>query len=85
VKILVTGAAGFIGFHISLRLIQLKFDVVGLDNLNDYYDISLKQDRLEQLKMFSNFTFYTADITDSIVLDSIFSQNDFDYVIHLAA
>jgi len=84
-KILVTGAAGFIGFHTSLRLIRLNFDVVGLDNLNDYYDISLKKDRLDQLKMFSNFSFYTTDITDSLALDNVFSHNDFDYVIHLAA
>jgi UDP-glucuronate 4-epimerase len=84
-KILVTGAAGFIGFHTSLRLIRLNFDVVGLDNLNDYYDISLKKDRLDQLKMFSNFSFYTTDITDSWALDNVFSHNDFDYVIHLAA
>ena len=55
-KILVTGAAGFIGFHISKRLLEADFEVVGLDNLNDYYDINLKADRLKILKESESFT-----------------------------
>ena len=57
-KILVTGAAGFIGFHISKRLIETGFEVIGLDNLNDYYDINLKAARLKILKESKCFTFY---------------------------
>ena len=57
-KILITGAAGFIGFHISKRLLEAGFEVIGLDNLNDYYDINLKTDRLKILKESESFTFY---------------------------
>jgi nucleoside-diphosphate-sugar epimerase len=63
-KILITGAAGFIGFHTSLRLVQLNHDVVGIDNLNDYYDVSLKNDRLNHLLEFPHFRFSQMDIND---------------------
>jgi UDP-glucuronate 4-epimerase len=64
-KILVTGAAGFIGFHLSKALLARGDEVVGLDNLNDYYDVSLKQARLAQLKDKPAFTFHKLDLADS--------------------
>ena len=84
-KILVTGAAGFIGFHTSKRLCQLGFNVFGIDNFSDYYDPTLKKSRLNQLKEFNNFTFENIDITDSKELEKIFTKVGFDKVIHLAA
>ena len=84
-KVLITGAAGFIGFHTSLRLTQLNHDVVGVDNLNDYYDVSLKNDRLNQLLEFPNFRFFQMDINNKEAMEELFTKNKFDYVIHLAA
>ena len=63
-KVLVTGAAGFIGFHLSKRLLEQGNTVIGLDNLNDYYDVSLKKNRLAQLQPFPEFTFYPVDLAD---------------------
>jgi len=84
-KILVTGAAGFIGFHLS-RLLTLKgFEVVGIDTLNGYYDTKLKLDRLEILRAHSNFSFRTVSICDKDELDDLFKANKFDIVINLAA
>jgi UDP-glucuronate 4-epimerase len=84
-KILVTGAAGFIGFHLS-RLLTLKgFEVVGIDTLNGYYDTKLKLDRLEILRTNSNFSFRTVSICDKDELDDLFKANKFDIVINLAA
>ena len=60
-KILVTGAAGFIGMHLSKRLLERGDEVVGIDNLNDYYDVQLKHDRLKQLESFDKFTFIKMD------------------------
>ena len=68
-KILVTGAAGFIGFHVSKRLCELGHDVVGIDNLNDYYDVSLKQARLGQLEPFDAFAFNKLDISETGIID----------------
>jgi UDP-glucuronate 4-epimerase len=79
-KILVTGAAGFIGFHVSRKLAELGYEVVGLDNLNDYYDPSLKQDRLNLLADFGNFRFQRGDVAEI----SDYSSG-FDAAIHLAA
>ncbi|MEN4767539.1 NAD-dependent epimerase [Duffyella gerundensis] len=84
-KYLVTGAAGFIGFHVSQRLLDAGHQVVGLDNLNDYYDISLKQARLDQLLHHSQFTFCHGDLADRQAIASLFEQNGFERVIHLAA
>ena len=64
-KILVTGAAGFIGFHLSKSLLTDGQEVLGIDNLNDYYDPNFKLSRLEQLKPYKNFTFQKVDIADS--------------------
>lgn len=84
-KILVTGAAGFIGFHVSKYLCERGDDVVGIDNLNDYYDVSLKQARLDLLAPFQNFHFIKMDISDRVTIEPLFSEGQFDRVVHLAA
>jgi len=85
VKILVTGAAGFIGFHLSKRLLQRGDTVIGLDNLNSYYDVSLKKDRLEQISSSNNFTFYQLDLADREQIEKLFSEQKFEVVVNLAA
>ena len=84
-KILVTGAAGFIGFHTSRRLLELGHEVIGLDNVNDYYDVSLKNDRLKILLENDNFTFYKNDLEDKEGVDQVFKERNPHRVIHLAA
>ena len=83
--ILVTGAAGFIGFHIARRLLGEGRDVVGLDNLNAYYDPSLKQARLDILRADPRFTFVQADLADRIATAELFAKHRFAVVLHLAA
>ncbi len=83
-NILITGAAGFIGFHLSLRLLKDGYNVTGIDNLNDYYDPKLKNDRLSILKEFNNFTFKKIDLEDQGAVQDVFS-NKFDVAINLAA
>ncbi|MGK7929323.1 MAG: NAD-dependent epimerase [Spirulina sp.] len=82
---LVTGAAGFIGFHTSKRLLERGDRVVGLDNLNDYYDLSLKQARLGELKKYPNFTFCHLDLADREGIAKLFAEQTFKVVINLAA
>lgn len=82
--ILVTGAAGFIGFHVAQRLLSEEWDVVGVDSLNDYYDPKLKQARLEILKRNPNFTFIKLDLADRTSSRELF-EYQFPYVVHLAA
>jgi len=84
-KILVTGAAGFIGMHVAIRLLERGDEVVGVDNINDYYDIKLKYDRLEQIKHFSKFRFLKHDISDTPAMETLFSQEKFQSVVNLAA
>ena len=84
-KILVTGAAGFIGFHLCKRLIELNHEVVGIDNLNDYYDVNLKLGRLKQLDGHKNFKFIKTDIKEREPIAQIFSNERFDAVVNLAA
>jgi UDP-glucuronate 4-epimerase len=84
-KVLVTGAAGFIGYHTSAALLERGDTVVGLDNLNDYYDVSLKEARLAQLEAHSGFSFYRLDLADRDGVAACFSKEKFDRVIHLAA
>lgn len=85
-RILVTGAAGFIGFFLCRRLLEMGEDeVVGLDNLNDYYDTSLKHDRLRMLKTYDRFVFVKGDVSDKEFIDELFNQYKFEIVIHLAA
>ncbi|HAT7590629.1 NAD-dependent epimerase [Citrobacter werkmanii] len=83
-KYLVTGAAGFIGFHVSKRLLEAGHQVVGIDNLNDYYDVSLKQARLELL-VHPGFNFHKIDLADREGMSTLFASGHFDRVIHLAA
>jgi UDP-glucuronate 4-epimerase len=87
-KVLVTGAAGFIGFHLSIKLIERNVFVVGVDNLNDYYDPELKKDRIDNILKHSRrdyFTFIKADIADSAVMKALFAEHNFDVVVNLAA
>jgi UDP-glucuronate 4-epimerase len=84
-RILVTGAAGFIGFHLSKQLIEQGFDVVGLDNVNDYYEVGLKESRLQILKNLTGFSFLKIDLQNKVLIDKVFSSSQFDYVVNLAA
>lgn len=84
-KILVTGAAGFIGMHTSRRLLDRGDTVVGIDNLNDYYDPGLKQARLDSLVPMPGFRFERIDVADRAAIEQLFSTEGFDRVIHLAA
>jgi UDP-glucuronate 4-epimerase len=83
-KYLVTGAAGFIGSAVVERLCAAGHDVVGIDNINDYYDIALKQARLTRIKH-ASFSFIKMDIADRIVMAELFTAQQFDKVVHLAA
>jgi UDP-glucuronate 4-epimerase len=83
--VLVTGAAGFIGFHTVKRLCEQGLEVVGIDNLNDYYSVALKHARLKELRALSGFRFQTLDIVDKPALMTLFKENRFTDVIHLAA
>ena len=82
---LITGAAGFIGFHLSMRLIEQGKSVVGIDNLNEYYDVNLKKTRLRKLEENPEFSFFKLDLVDRKVIEKLFSENKFDYVVNLAA
>jgi UDP-glucuronate 4-epimerase len=84
-KILVTGAAGFIGMHVSQILLARGDQVVGIDNLNDYYDPQLKRDRLARLTPHPNFTFQLLDIGDRAAMQRLFAEGGFERVVHLAA
>jgi len=84
-KILVTGAAGFIGMHAALRLLERGDQVVGLDNLNDYYDPALKMARLARLTPHAGFNFVRLDVADRVGMETLFATEKFDRVIHLAA
>ncbi len=84
-NILITGAAGFIGYHLSNKLLALGHQIYGVDNLNDYYDVSLKQARLAQLLPQDNFTFEYLDISDRDAVAGVFATHNFDCVINLAA
>jgi UDP-glucuronate 4-epimerase len=99
-KILVTGSAGFIGFHLSLRLIKEDYEVTGIDNINDYYDVNLKYARLEELGInkeeieynksvlshkYKNFKFFKINLEDRQSIDNLFRNEKFDFVVNLAA
>jgi len=83
--ILVTGSAGFIGYHLCKALLERGDAVVGMDNLNDYYDVSLKQDRLAQLEKYDNFSFRKLDLCDKDGLTGLFQEFKFTKICHLAA
>lgn len=84
-NILVTGAAGFIGFHVTQRLLAAGHQIVGIDNLNDYYDVRLKKSRLDLLSQHPAFTFQLIDLADRTAMASLFASHSFQRVIHLAA
>ncbi len=84
-NVLVTGAAGFIGYSLSERLLDAGNTVYGIDNLNDYYDVSLKQARLSRLKKKAGFTFEKLDLADRPGMETLFRENTFDCVVNLAA
>jgi UDP-glucuronate 4-epimerase len=84
-KILVTGAAGFIGFHLARRLLSEGHEVLGLDNMNEYYDVRLKEDRLAQLEPFDHFKFCLLDLADRDGMAKLFRKENPSIVVHLAA
>jgi len=84
--ILVTGAAGFIGYHICQHLLKRDEPLIGIDNLNDYYDVNLKKARLKNLQQFKNFQFYPIDITDKVAINTLIKKHpDIERIVHLAA
>ncbi|MGI6423154.1 MAG: NAD-dependent epimerase/dehydratase family protein [Candidatus Dojkabacteria bacterium] len=84
-KILVTGTAGFIGHSLAKVLLERGDTVIGVDNFNDYYEVSLKEDRNKELEKYSNFKLYRVDISKLNDLKEVFDENDIDRVCHLAA
>ena len=82
---LITGTAGFIGFHLAQKLLAMGYHVIGVDNLNDYYDVNLKNDRLRLLKKNELFTFERADLSDKKGMETVFQKNECDVVVNLAA
>ena len=80
-NILITGVAGFIGFHTAMHYLDQGKNIIGIDNINDYYDISLKEARLSKLKGYDKFKFYKSDINDKESLDKIFHSDQPDYII----
>ena len=84
-RVLVTGAAGFIGYHTAHKLLERGDSVVGLDNLNDYYSVQLKRDRLARLQASPNFQFEQCDLEDAPAMQALFASGQFQQVIHLAA
>jgi UDP-glucuronate 4-epimerase len=84
-NILVTGAAGFIGYSLCLHLLDRGDTLIGVDNLNDYYDVSLKESRLARLRKHTGFAFEKADVADRAAMAKVFSQHRLDAVVHLAA
>ena len=84
-NILVTGVAGFIGYHLSNKLCSNGYNIIGIDNINDYYDTKLKKDRLNILNNNNNFFFQKVDVKNRNELYNIFNEYEIKYIIHLAA
>ena len=85
-KVLITGASGFIGAYLTKRLLEeSNYEIIGLDNMNDYYDVSLKESRLKELSKFSNYKFIKGDLSDKELINKLFNDYKFDIVINLAA
>ena len=84
-KILITGTAGFIGFHLSKKLLKDKNTVFGFDNLNNYYDVDIKKDRIKDLKKYKNFNFAKINLSQKDKINKIIKDNNIKFIIHLAA
>ena len=84
-KYLITGAAGFVGYFLSKKLLEQGCQVIGIDNINDYYDVNLKYARLENLKPYENFTFIKGDISDKDTINKLFEEYKPNIVVNLAA
>ena len=85
-KVLITGAAGFIGYHLSKKILSLKsYEVIGIDNMDSYYDVKLKKNRIKILKENKKFNFFKIDITNKRKVSNLFKKNKFTYVVNLAA
>ena len=85
-KILITGCCGFIGYHLAITLLKnKKYKIYCIDNINDYYDLNLKKNRLKNLKSVERFNFMKIDLKNSLKVEEIFRKNKFGIVIHLAA
>ena len=84
-NILITGVAGFIGSFLCKRLLRENFKVVGIDNMNNYYDTSIKEKRIDELKEYNNFSFFKTDLSNINLLNNIFCNTKFDLVVHLGA
>ena len=84
-NILITGAAGFIGYHLSLKLLKNNYKVFGIDNINSYYDVELKKNRLRELKKYSNFYFNKLNLSNKNKINIIIQENNIKYIVHLAA
>ena len=85
-NILITGCAGFIGYHLSTKILKNKnSNITGIDNINNYYDIKIKKNRLKNLKQNKNFKFYKVDLLEFDKLNKIIKQNKINYIVHLAA
>ncbi len=84
-NILITGSAGFIGYHLTKKLLKKNINVIGLDNINNYYDTNLKKDRIANLKKYKKFLFYKIDLCQYIKLNNIVKKNKVKFIIHLAA
>jgi len=85
IKVLVTGGAGFIGFHLSKKMLSRGIKVIGFDNLNDYYDVSLKEDRLKILRQCDAYRFVKGDLADSVMVEQLFAEEKPDVVVNLGA
>ena len=83
--ILITGTAGFIGFSLAKKLLEIGKNIIGIDNLNNYYSVKLKKYRLKQLNRFKNFTFIKADLSKAINLEKVIKKKKLSVICHLAA
>lgn len=84
-KILITGSSGFIGYHLSKKMLSMGYEIIGLDSMNDYYDPSLKEARLGKLMHHKCFKFYHVDLVDRVKIQTVFNENQIDVVVNLAA
>ena len=84
-KILITGVAGFIGYKFAELMLKKNYQVVGIDNLNNYYNVKLKKNRLKELKKYKNFNFFKINLEDKNKVERVFKRNKFKYVFHFAA